>query len=183
MLSLSERLGRDPLPLGDPVQARDKMRLSCETSAGPPPSVARVEALTLPGGLQARLYHPAEDRRPLLVFFHGGGWVVGDLDTHDTLCRRICAEVGWAVLAVDYRLAPEHPFPAALDDALTAWRFAVTAATGWAVDGERIAVGGDSAGGNLAASLCLSLRDAGERLPWQQVLIYPSVDLTGAQPS
>jgi acetyl esterase len=120
---------------------------------------------------------------PLLVYFHGGGWTIGDLDTHDVLCRTLCATAGIAVLSVDYRLGPEHRFPAAVDDAVAATRFARAQAAALGIDPARIAVGGDSAGGNLAAVVCLALRDAGEPLPAFQLLIYPATDMRAVAPS
>jgi acetyl esterase len=129
--------------------------------------------------LPARLYVPADAPAggPLMVYFHGGGWVVGSLDTHDRACRRLAKAGGTRILAVDYRLAPEHPFPAAPDDALTAWQ-AVQADPGrFGADPSRIGVGGDSAGGNLAAVLCQDLRDMGQPQPLFQLLIYPVVKI------
>ncbi|HTU14678.1 MAG TPA: alpha/beta hydrolase [Solirubrobacterales bacterium] len=129
--------------------------------------------------LGARLYRPrgVSEDGPLLVYFHGGGWVVGSLDSHDFSCRRLAHAAEVRVLAVEYRLAPEHPFPAAPDDALRAWR-AVTADPGrFGADPERIAVGGDSAGGNLAAVLCQDLRAADLSSPLFQLLIYPVAEI------
>jgi len=128
----------------------------------PPMTMERVEALELPGPARpigARLYTPprqgapasGQDPSPLLVYFHGGGWVIGDLDTHDDPCRFLAANAGVKVLSVDYRLAPEHPFPAAAEDALAAYDWAVANAGRLGADPSRVAVGGDSAGGNLAA--------------------------------
>ena len=136
------------------------------------------------GPIPLRLYRPAgvaahAGPLPVLVYYHGGGWVIGDLDTHDTLCRELTDRSGIAVVAVDYRLAPEHRFPAAYDDALAATRWVHDHAVELGVDPKRLAVGGDSAGGNLAAVVCLAARDdASGALPIAfQLLIYPATDM------
>ncbi|GAA0406347.1 hypothetical protein GCM10009530_68180 [Microbispora corallina] len=136
------------------------------------PDLHLVEDLTGPSGLPLRRYRPSPGTRPLVVFLHGGGWVVGDLETHDRTCRRIARECDVEVLAVDYRRAPEHPYPAAVDDAAAVLRWARPAA-----------VAGDSAGGYLATMACLRLRDEGGPLPALQVLVCPNTDLTLASPS
>jgi acetyl esterase len=115
---------------------------------------------------------------PLLVFYHGGGWMLGTLDTHDWVCRSIANKANCAVVSVDYRLAPEHRFPAAYDDALAAVHWVVAQAGTLRIDPARVSVGGDSAGGNLAAAVALALRDEGAIQLWSQILIYPAVDLT-----
>lgn len=139
------------------------------------------------GGVPMRLYRPPSGSdatpSPLLVFLHGGGWVLGDLDTHDACCRWLCVESGWAVLAVGYRLAPEHPFPAGLDDVATAWRWAEAEAAALGCDPGQVAIGGESAGANLAAALSLRLRDAGARPPVLQFMVHPPTDLLLEQPS
>ena len=123
------------------------------------------------------------DPLPLLVYFHGGGWVLGSLDTHDSTCRHLCRSGGVRVLSVDYRLAPEHRFPTAVDDALAAFRLARAHAAELGVDPGRIAVGGDSAGGNLAAVVCQQTRDAGEPMPAFQLLVVPAVDMSARRRS
>ncbi|MEJ6627754.1 MAG: alpha/beta hydrolase [Ilumatobacteraceae bacterium] len=132
------------------------------------------------GGIPCRFYRPSSDTDlGLLVFFHGGGWVIGDLDSHDGVCRSLANKSGHAVLSVDYRLAPEHKFPAAYDDCVGALRWAHDHAASLGVDKTRIAVGGDSAGGNLAAAVALA-----EVVPLRfQLLIYPCVDMTVKSPS
>lgn len=132
------------------------------------------------GGIPCRLYRPSSDSNMgLLVYFHGGGWVIGDLNSHDGVCRSIANQSGHAVLSVDYRLAPEHKFPAAFDDCAAALRWAHDQASSLGVDKTRIAVGGDSAGGNLAAAVALA-----EVVPLRfQLLIYPAVDMTMKSPS
>jgi acetyl esterase len=121
---------------------------------------------------------PAGAAAPLFVYFHGGGWVTGDLDTHDMPCRALCHHAGVHVLAVDYRLAPEHRFPAPVDDALAAWRWAVDHAGALGADPTRIAVGGDSAGGNLAAVVARAASRGEAPAPALQLLIYPVADLS-----
>ena len=152
-----------------------------------PPAMAEVRDLAIEGpagAIPARLYRPisAEDAG-LAVYFHGGGWTIGNLDSHDVLCRQLARSGGFAVLSVDYRLAPEHRFPAAVDDAIAATRWARSAAPALGCDPERIAVAGDSAGGNLAAVVALALRDAGERWLRFQTLIYPATDMRMDAPS
>ena len=129
--------------------------------------------------LRARLYRPraATQPGPLLVYFHGGGWVVGSLDSHDFSCRRLAAATNARILAVDYGLAPEDPFPRAPDDALRAWDAVTGDPDRFGADPERIAVGGDSAGGNLAAVLCQDLRAANRPQPHFQLLIYPVAEI------
>jgi acetyl esterase len=133
------------------------------------------------------LYRPqgsnAAQILPVLVFMHGGGWTIGDLDTHDVACREICNRAFCAVVAVDYRLAPEHPFPAAVEDTVAAVRWVAGHASHLALDPKRIAVGGDSAGGNLAAVAALILRDAGGPALALQLLIYPATDFRCNTPS
>jgi acetyl esterase len=129
--------------------------------------------------LPARVYSPVKQGAtpaPLIVFFHGGGFVIGDLDTHDVPCRVLCRETGAHVLAVDYRLAPEHPFPAAVDDAFAAYRWARAHAQRFGADPARIAVAGDSAGANLATVVTQLCAKQGEPLPILQLLFYPTVD-------
>ncbi len=152
----------------------------------PGPRLAAVQNARL-AGVAIRHYRPAGEPRPLLVFLHGGMWVLGDLDTHDRLCRRIAAAAGVEVLAVDYRLAPEHPWPAAIEDAVAAVihaasvaRRAAAAARPGARASRKVALGGDSAGGCIAALAALALRDRGEHeLLAAQVLACPNTDLTG----
>jgi acetyl esterase len=148
----------------------------------------RVESVEIPGPggpIAGRLYVPAAANgpAPLLVYYHGGGWVIGDLDTHDDPCRFLASRSGAAVLSVDYRLAPEHPFPAAAEDALAAYEWAAADAERLGVDPKRIAVGGDSAGGNLAAATCLTAREGGIPLPAMQLLIYPVTETAGTATS
>ena len=188
-----------------PEQARARNRRGAATTAGPRRSMAKVERLEIPGPagtIPARLYvplgrdgidsngvvpdtGPAPDRggQPLLVYFHGGGWVIGDLDTHDSAVRFLAAEAGVAVLSIQYRLAPEHPFPAAVEDSFAAFRWAVENAAELGADSARIAVGGDSAGGNLAAAVSLLACDGGGPAPAMQLLIYPVTDAVGGQES
>ncbi|CAI8706800.1 acetyl esterase [Pseudomonas sp. IT-P253] len=136
-------------------------------------------------GVAARSYQPTAssptDGCPCIVYLHGGGWVVGDLDSHDFICAELASTLGVLVIAVDYRLAPEHPFPAAFNDCLSVWRALRTGP--FRLDPKRTLVAGDSAGGNLAAALCLALRDAGEPLPAAQVLIYPGLGSDHTLPS
>jgi acetyl esterase/lipase len=174
------------------AEARTRVAGDAATFEGPKLPVERVSELNVQGAsgeLRARLYVPPDDGRgsgagantPLLVYFHGGGFVVGDLDTHDNVCRFLSRHSGARVLAVDYRLAPEHPFPAPLDDALAAFAFAVEHADELGTDPDRIAVGGDSAGGNLAAGVAAI--GAGGARPAFQLLFYPWLDLASERRS
>src|SRR5690606_26972359 len=154
-------------------------------AAPPPPPVGAVTDLTYPGAagpLRARHYRPEPTEptpAPLLVYAHGGGFVTCDLDTHDVPCRTLCAHAGVHVLSVEYRLAPEHPFPAAGEDMLAALRWARAHAAELGADPERGAVGGDSAGGNLATVVSNLTVRAGERPPDLQLLVYPATDRVG----
>jgi acetyl esterase len=190
LLRLAKLVGDESVAEGrSPAQARAENRYGAASVAGPPLPMARVEPLRIPGPagpIPARLYvapGAAPTPRPLLVYFHGGGWVVGGLDTHDGPCRFLATHSGAAVLSVDYRLAPEHPFPAAVEDALAAFRWAAASAAELGADPARIAVIGDSAGGNLAAAVALLARDGGGPQPAMQALIYPVTDAVGGQRS
>jgi acetyl esterase len=134
-------------------------------------------------GVAMRLYRPSLDPRRLTVYVHGGGWVIGDLETHDRTCRRLAAAAAAAVLAVDIRNAPEHPWPAAVDDAVAALRFAAAHRDELGGGGMALGVAGDSSGGLVAALACRRLRETGERMPAVQLLAYPNTDLTLSQPS
>ena len=138
--------------------------------------VRNLEVAGAAGPLKARLYKPqgATGTGPGLVYFHGGGFVIGNLDTHDDFLRRLCKASGVRVLSVDYRLAPEHPFPAAHDDALAATRWAFDHAAEIGFDPARIAIGGDSAGGNLSACIALEMRGDAKRKLAFQLLLYPA---------
>ena len=161
-----------------PTEAMRAM-LDTPMAFGPPISMARVENLNidLPGrSLAARLYVPAAATPGLTVFFHGGGWVIGTLDTHDSTCRALARASGAAVLSIGYRLAPEHRYPAAVDDCYEATVWAAAHAATLGVDAARLAVAGDSAGGNLAAAVAIKIRDAGGPALAHQLLIYPVTD-------
>ena len=151
-------------------------------SAGQVPSTEVVHEIrdVQAGSIPCRLYRPsAKTDLGLLVFFHGGGWVIGDLNSHDGVCRSLANKSGHAVLSVDYRLAPEHKFPAAFDDCVAAVKWAFENAKSLGIDNSRMAVGGDSAGGNLAAAVALA-----EVVPLKfQMLIYPAVDMRMESPS
>ncbi len=190
LIDLMAERGVPPTHTLAPDEARRLYRERRGFTQPEPPAVGTVREIHIPGAagiLPTRLMRPVgvDDTTalPTLVYFHGGGWTIGDLDTHDVLCRTLCAASGCALLSVDYRLAPEHPFPAAVDDCLAATRFARAEAGSLGIDPAHIAVGGDSAGGNLAAVVCLALRDAGEALPAFQLLIYPATDMRAVAPS
>ena len=192
LLELAKRAGDTSFTGGlSPAEARVHNRRGAAAAAAHPPiPMARVEALTVPGQggpIPARLYVPgglpANEPTPLLVFYHGGGWVIGDLDTHDNVCRFLAAAVGTAVLSIEYRLAPEHPFPAAVEDAWAGFAWAEANAAELGADRERIAVGGDSAGGNMAAVVSLLAKAAGGPMPAMQLIIYPPTDSAGELPS
>ena len=172
---------RQPLPLSDETVAEARLASEGESErlGGPPEPVAAVEELSAPGSagpVRVRVYRP-EGEEPFagLLWFHGGGWVIGSLDTHDRICRALCRRAGALVCSVDYRLAPEHRFPAALEDAWAATRWVADQAVALGVDPARLAVGGDSSGGNLAAAVALQARRAGLPLTLQ-ALVYPVTD-------
>jgi acetyl esterase len=184
VLELIIKVGRPPYHQLTPKEARQLFRETRPASTPEPPTIGLVKDLAADGPagpIPLRLYRPADvpatTPLPVLVFFHGGGWVIGDLDTHDVLCRQLTAGAGVCVVAVDYRLAPEHRFPAAVDDAWAATRWIVAHAGELAVDGARLAVGGDSAGGNLAAVVSLLARDHGGPAIALQALLYPVTDV------
>lgn len=172
----------------EPALLRTRMRRDARVHQGVIIPVGAVRDLTIPGAagpLAVRHYAPRAHAkpRPLIVFFHGGGFVTGDLETHDTPCRALCRELDVHVLSVAYRLAPEHPFPAAVDDAQAALRHAQKHAADYGADPARIAVAGDSAGGNLATVATLLAVRAGEQAPVLQILLYPTVDSVEERPS
>jgi len=188
LLDLMEQRGVPPTHTLTPAEARSFYRDRRSVTQPEPPPIAQVQALQAEGPLgpiPLRLYRPVEGGAPLpvLVYYHGGGWVIGDLDTHDTLCRQLALDAGCAVVAVDYRLAPEHRFPAAVDDCIAATAWVRREAARLGLDASRLAVGGDSAGGNLAAAVCIAARDAGEPAPVFQLLIYPATDMRRLAPS
>ena len=163
-----------------PAEARELYAAGRPVLAPEPVPVAEIRDLTMlgrGGALALRLYHPVAGKTlPILVFFHGGGWVVGSIDTHDTVCRHLAVAAECAVLSVDYRMGPEHKLPAAVEDCVAATEWAADNATTLGGDPMRIAVGGDSAGGNLAAVVSLALRDNGRPRLSYQLLIYPATD-------
>ncbi len=180
--------GRPPLETLSAAEARDAMKRGRAILQPDPPDMAEVRDLTCPGpsgAIPLRLYRPKGTAKtavlPALVYFHGGGWVIGDLETHDTLCRELANGSGTAVVSVDYRLAPEHPFPAPVDDAFAATQWIAANAASLGVDANRIAVGGDSAGGNLAIVVALLARDKGGPRLRFQLLIYPATDFSNTQ--
>ena len=155
--------------------------------APPVDPVARVENRVAPGaegmGVVVRVYWPSDDKapRPGVVFFHGGGWVMADLESHDGLCRRMANEVDAVVVSVDYRKAPEHKYPTAAEDCYSALAWVAASADELSIDKSRVAVAGDSAGGNLAAAAALMARDRGGPAVMLQVLIYPVIDSTAGR--
>jgi acetyl esterase len=186
LLALRRLRGDRDLSTMTPAEARVEIARGAASFAGTLLPVARVESLTLPGAagpIGARLYVPDGKVRGLLVYYHGGGWVVGDLDTHEAPCRFLAREAGIAVLSVDYRRAPEHRFPAAVEDSLAAFRWASAETDRLGVPPGRVAVGGDSAGGNRAAVVTLLATREGGPVPRAQLLIYPVTDLSKKHPS
>jgi acetyl esterase len=158
----------------------------CQAFTPARPSALQVTDFEL-ADVPVRSYRPASlstlQPAPCILYLHGGGWVVGDLDSHDFITAALAVDLGCVVIAVDYRLAPEHPFPAAFDDCVAVWH-AIQAQARWLeIDPDRVVVAGDSAGGNLAAALCLALRDAGQPQPRAQVLVYPGLGGAADLPS
>ena len=174
---LLQAVNESPLPTLDKVPAFVARRLYSERCAKVAPRApeAHTRLLLAPGGVPVRAYRPAgagkNDALPALVYFHGGGWTIGDLDTHDVLCRQLASGARCEVFSVEYRLAPESPFPAAVDDCIAATEFVAKLSKA-----DRLAVGGDSAGGNLAAVVALHARDVGGPALCFQLLIYPATD-------
>jgi acetyl esterase len=173
-----------------PTEARTIYKERRFATQPEPQPVAAVEDIAVPGpagNITVRSYRPQGASvgavLPALVYYHGGGHTIGDIDTHDTLCRELCNRSGCAVLSVDYRLGPEHKFPAAVDDSFAALRWIASHAERLSIDPSRLAVGGDSAGGNLAAVVALLARDQGGPKIAYQLLIYPATDLRFLSPS
>ena len=189
VLDLMIEKGVPPTHTLTPAQARAfylERRVFSQPVAKP---MAQVRDLSAPGprgAIPLRLYRPegVSGAAPTLVYIHGGGWVIGDIVTHEVLCTHLAAASGCAVVSVDYRMGPEHRFPAAPDDAVAATRWLQAQAASLDLDASRFAVGGDSAGGNLAAVVALALRDAGDAPALKfQLLIYPATDMRGGAPS
>jgi acetyl esterase len=176
------------LPLRDPAvmtpqSARDALRaLAASRAAIPPPPVASAidtQVKGAAGPLAARVYRVSDAQSPTVVFFHGGGWVAGDLETHDRQARLLAIETGAVVVSVDYRRPPETRFPGAFEDAFAAVRDVIARIVEFGGDSTRVGVAGDSAGANLAATVAIACRDAGYELA-AQLLVYPVTDVTGA---
>lgn len=190
---LLERVAKSPLPqyfTVPPHVARRIYHDTREATLPPSPPVAEEKLMVIPGPacpIALRAYRPAGSKPaealPALLFFHGGGWVIGDLDTHDVLCRQLANGARCAVFSIDYRMGPENPFPGAVEDCVGATAYVAAQAKSLGVDASRIAVAGDSAGGNLAAVVALHARDHGGPKLCFQLLIYPATDQHYAFPS
>ena len=190
LLDFIEARGIPPTHTLSPAEARAFYRERRTATQPEAPPVAEVRELNADGPhgtIPVRLYRPlgstAGAALPVLVYFHGGGWVIGDLDTHDVLCRSLANGAGCAVASIDYRMGPEHRFPAAVDDVRAATRWVRREAASLGLDAGRLAVGGDSAGGNLAAVAAIAARDAGDLPIAFQLLIYPATDMRRGHPS
>ena len=190
LLELIEKSGLPPTHTLAPPAARQMYRERRFYSQPAPPEVAQVRDLVASGphgDIPLRLYRPlgsaADETLPVLVYYHGGGWVIGDLDTHDTLCRELANGARCCVVAVDYRMSPEQRFPVAVDDCVAATYWVRREAASLGIDAARLAVGGDSAGGNLAAVVSIVARDAGDLPIAYQLLIYPATDQRRGAPS
>jgi acetyl esterase len=181
-----ERAGRPPFHRMLPAAARAAYQQGAEVLDLPRAAVHAVRDIRVPGGhgamLAARWYRPVAQTRGTLLYLHGGGFTIGNLETHDSLCRQLALHSGADVVALDYRLAPEHRFPAAVDDAWTAMQFIAREGDSLGLDGTRLAVGGDSAGGTLAAVSALHARDTGLSLRLQ-LLITPGTGALADTPS
>jgi acetyl esterase len=185
LLDVMRAVGAPALHTLSVEQARAQARAALLTR-GQPLALHHVEDVRLPsphGALPLRLYRPSPGVLPVALFLHGGGWVFNDLDTHDRLCRRIALRSGWLIAALDYRLAPEHRYPAAIEDARFAYGWLLENAAQLQADASLTAAVGESAGGAIVAALTLQLRDAGAPQPTFQVLAYPGLDLPGRWPS
>jgi acetyl esterase len=182
LLEMMDAQAAPPLESLDPVEARASRLEPMKMLGGQPEALGRVEDRSIPGpggDLPVRIYaSEAGGLRPALVYFHGGGFVFGNLDTHDAVCRALAKESDAVVISVDYRLAPENKFPAAVEDSHAATLWVAANAAGLGIDARRIAVGGDSAGGNLAAVVAIRCRDAGGPALALQVLLYPVTDFS-----
>jgi acetyl esterase len=186
-----QEAGQPPFESVSPTEARELYLQGGPVTNPEPPELKSVQPLSIPsptGSIPARIYTPTKLRQadgpaPCLVFFHGGGWVIGDLDSHDVVCRKLADEGQLILISVDYRLAPEHKFPAAVDDAITATKWIGGHAKQLGIDASRLTVGGDSAGGNLAAVVAISARDGNGPAIAGQVLIYPATDFAMTHPS
>ena len=189
ILAQPENPNAVPVEVQDPEEARREWKADMAAVDAPAPEMARVWDFTIPrpgGAIAARAYDPvgnATEPLPLLIYYHGGGYIRGDIDTHDSVCRVLARESGALVVSPAYRLAPEHRFPAAVEDAFAVLCHLSAKAEDFGIDPDRIAVGGDSAGGNLAIAACLQAKDAGGPRIRYQLLIYPVTDLTGATES
>lgn len=176
VLDRMARAGHPPLHALTPAEAKEAYEKAAQVLEVPRPALARVEDFTIPTrdghALRARLYAPSHARLPVLVFFHGGGFTVGSIATHDTLCRVLSQQSGAAVVSVDYRLGPEYRFPTASNDAWDAVAYVAKEGASLGLEPSRMALGGDSAGGTLAAVCAILARDAGLRVALQ-LLIYP----------
>lgn len=184
LIDLMIERGVPPTHTLTPAQARSFYRDRRGFTQPEPPPMAEVQDL-MAGSVPVRLYRPTATQtpQPVLVYLHGGGWTIGDLDTHDVLCRQLARDGSCAVVSVDYRMGPEHRFPAAVEDCVEAFAWVQAQAQALHLDASRMAVGGDSAGGNLAAALCLVQREAGRPMPAFQLLIYPATDMRAVAPS
>ena len=189
VLDLIAEAGRPSFEEMSVPDCRDAYVNSRKALQPDPIEVAEVRNLTMPGPggeIKLRMYRatPSEAGvlQPVIVYFHGGGWVIGDLESHDTVCRELAARSGSTLISVDYRLAPEHVFPAAADDAMAATRWVAENAAELGVDANRLAVAGDSAGGNLAAVAAIAARDGGPKVAFQ-ALLYPVTDFDLSRPS
>ncbi len=185
VLDLLKELGRPPLEQSTPEEARINMARGREVFGNDPEDVAEIRALNAPGragDIPLRYYRGKDapaSKAPCLVYYHGGGWVIGDLESHDRICRQLANDARCVVVSVHYRLAPEHRFPAAVDDSADATRWVVEQAEQLGIDKAKVAVGGDSAGGNLAAVMALMARDGTLPKLCFQLLIYPATDMAG----
>jgi len=191
VIDLIVQVNRPPIYQLSIAEARQQYRTSSVALGGDVPDMAEITDILAktPKGqeIPLRKYRGSgareNENQPVIMFFHGGGWTIGDLETHDIPCRQLAIKSGATVIAVDYRLAPEHPFPAAAEDVIAASKWVHTNATDLGLDRYNMFLAGDSAGGNLAAVVALAMRDTGAVAIRGQMLIYPAVDFTKEWPS